>query len=303
MSTKSLAVVTGGAAGLGKAFACALAKVGYDLLLVDLPGSNLREVAEELASANNIYAEALLSDLTHEDTVKKIVNACCSYPGSVGMLINNAGLGINQEFETLDNETIHRLLMLNVMQTTMLMHDLIPMMKKNGHAHIINISSMAGCFPLPNKTVYAASKAYIRNLSLSLHCELKAQGIHVAVCCPSGILTNAIHFDRYQKSSLLAKKSFLLPEEVVSVVLRKAFSGAAVIIPGRFNKLVYCFFSMLPVSWQLWIACRQFGKPYPDKPVPQPAYKQVHTLQPAESTHTTIRQLHPVHKPFQNVTT
>ena len=266
MNHASLSIITGAAAGLGKSFAIEAARQGYDVLLIDLPGTGLAGVAKEIAASYAVGTAILEQDMTAENAVEKIACAAKFYPGKVAMLINNAAIGINEPFAGLSADRLQQLLLLNVVQTSLLIHKLIPLLKQSERAHIINIASLAASFHLPNKSAYAASKAYLRSLSLTLRGELHSSGIMVSVACPNGILTNAMHERRYTEGSWMFKQNFLKPEVVAAEIMMKALKGKAIIVPGRFAQFIQAIASLVPMALQLHLVQKLFGKPFAGMP-------------------------------------
>ena len=106
------------------------------------------------------------------DFVKK-VNA--EY--DVFILVNNAGVGGSKRFGDASMKYVDTIIQVNVAATALMAHELLPNLKKNAGSYILNISSMAGIIPTGYKTVYPASKAFIKHFSLGMREELKPDGI------------------------------------------------------------------------------------------------------------------------------
>ncbi len=264
MSGHKIAVITGGAVGLGKAMAKEAAGRGYALFLIDLPNLQLPDYSAQLSNEYKVPAHYMEADLTAADIASKIEQALLEIDMPVGLLVNNAAIGINQTFVTLGADKIQRLIQLNISFATALTVMVARMMQLHGGGHIINVSSLAAYYSVPYKSLYAASKAFWYNLSLSLYCELKPLGIHVSVACPAGILSNDMHRFRYDNGDRLTRLSFLETDETASIIMTEAFKKRPVIIPGRFAKMMQRLGSALPVSWQLRMASKRFGNPMKD---------------------------------------
>ena len=263
---KTLAIITGASGGLGRAFARVAAIRNYDLLLIDLPETCPQDFAAELAKTYAIKVGSLALDITHPKAISAIEAYIRKESAKVGLLINNAAVASDQSFATLSLNKMQLLLQLNVIQTTALIYTVLPYMHELPGATILNVSSMAACFPMPFKGIYAASKAYLRMMSLSLHCELKSSGIQVAALCPFGILSNAVQRIRFEQSDFIARKTFMYPDAVAGYALSQALNGEALIIPGFLCRLLYRVCSLMPLAWQFQLAASRFKKP-----MPQPA--------------------------------
>ena len=107
----------------------------------------------------------------------------------VNFLVNNAGLGDHGRFDGADWERIRQILDVNIMSLTKLTHALVPMLRRQPRAAILNVSSIASLIPIPKLAVYAASKAYVTSFSEALRAELYSSGIRVTALCPGPVPT------------------------------------------------------------------------------------------------------------------
>lgn len=187
----SCAVVTGASSGLGEEFAWQLAPRVERLVLVARSVEKLEKTAEGIRAAQpGTEVMVLAADLS-EATDRKMVAARIRESGlSPDLLINNAGLGDYGEFAGADWGVVKSMLEVNIVALTHLTHLLLPQMTGIGGGAILNVSSLAGCLPIPDFAVYAATKAYVSSFSEALRIELKEVGVDVTHLCPGPVKTS-----------------------------------------------------------------------------------------------------------------
>lgn len=184
------ALITGASSGLGAEFARQLAPYARALVLVARRADRLEALREELTSVHRDLIVAIyVADLTQDDQRVALVDWLPTQNLTVDFLVNNAGLGDHGPFEESDWSRVKTMLDLNVGALTHLAHLLLPVMRQNGRAAILNVSSVAGFFPLPGMAVYSATKAYVTSLTEALAIELRPAGITVSALCPGPIPT------------------------------------------------------------------------------------------------------------------
>lgn len=249
-TTEVYTLITGASMGLGKEFAIECARRGRNLVLVALPGRNLTELCEELELTFGIKAVARECDLTDEKALCEMANEIMS-KYSVDQLINNAGIGGTARFETASAEYLDRIIHLNVRATTILTHLMLPSLKEHKKALIMNIASVAAFGPLPFKTIYPASKAFIYFFSRSLSTELRHTGIKVVVVTPGPIVTNPDVAMRIITQGFLGRIGLLTAGEITRIALDGAERGKEVIVPGFSNRLNRLLARWTPESWRL----------------------------------------------------
>lgn len=184
------ALITGASSGLGKEFACQLAPVAKALILVARRNDRLEVLRQRLMAEHPACSIAVYrADLSQETERETLTNWLQEQRISINFLINNAGLGDRGEFSTGEWWRIRSMLDVNISALTHLTFLLVPSMLQTGCAAVLNVSSVAGFFPLPNTAVYAASKAYVTSFSEALAMELRSKGIIVTALCPGPVPT------------------------------------------------------------------------------------------------------------------
>jgi len=245
MTHKSYTLITGASEGLGKAFAIECASRGMNLVLIALPDSGLHEVRDYLSRNFPIHVMAIEQDLTEPDSAECIAQIVQQCGIKINMLINNAGLGNTQLFETADRRFFEKQIRVNVLATTSMTHAFLPMLRQHEKSYILNVSSLACFFAIPRKQVYGGTKSFIYFFSRSLAAELAEYGVAVSVLCPGGINSNPAQTMLNKSGSWITLLSLMNPEDVAPIAIDGLLRGKAVIIPGRLNRL---FKTLEPVT-------------------------------------------------------
>ena len=184
------ALITGASSGLGAEFARQLAPFAQSLVLVARRNDRLEALRAELAEkfpelSVFIYA----ADLADEGARGAFAGWLREQGIQVDFLVNNAGLGDHGAFETSDWSRVRAMIDVNISALSHLTHLLLPSLRASGRAAILNVSSVASFFPLPNMAVYAATKSYVTSFSEALRMELRDTGVSVTALCPGPVAT------------------------------------------------------------------------------------------------------------------
>jgi len=140
----------------------------------------------------------------------------------ISILINNAGLGFEGDFETLDEEKWHLMFRTNVDSIFYCSRLVIPRMKSMDEGHIVNISSIAGTNGIPGMAAYCGTKHAVRGLSQSMFKELRNFGIKVSTIYPGS--TNTNFFDEF--SSVDSNNNMMMPQDIALTILQVLESSA-----------------------------------------------------------------------------
>ncbi|MFO7613122.1 MAG: SDR family NAD(P)-dependent oxidoreductase [Bacteroidales bacterium] len=249
-TSESYTMITGASMGLGREMAIECARRGRNLVLLALPGRNLEQLCEELEYNFGIKASYRECDLTNEQVLNELASDILS-KFRINQLINNAGIGGTARFEEASTEYLDKIIHLNIRATTMLTRLLIPELKTHPEAMIMNIASVAAFGPLPFKTIYPASKAFIYSFSRSLGRELRGTGIRVVVVTPGPIVTNTDVAMRIISQGFLCRIGLLTAGKITRLALNGAARGREVIVPGLINKLNRFLMRWMPENWTL----------------------------------------------------
>jgi len=224
-----LAVVTGATAGIGAAFARALAGEGYDLVLVARDAARLGGQAAELAAAHGVTVTPLPADLTSAEG-RGLVEDRLADPGApVDLLLNNAGIGLRESLLRATPEDLDRLLELNVHAVQRLTRAALPAMVERRSGAVVNVSSVAGFGPQPGST-YPASKAWVTNFSVSTGLAVRRHGVRVMALCP-GYTRTELHARAGIEHPKVPGWLWLAADDVVRAGLRDLRRGRLVSVP------------------------------------------------------------------------
>jgi len=187
---KKIAVVTGGASGIGRGIARALAADGADVVVADIEATRAEAVAEELRN-RGVRALGVACDVAQYASVEGLADRAWREFGRVDLLVNNAGVGVAAplvETALADAEWIFSVNVFGVLHGCQVF---VPRMRKQGGpAHILNTGSEHSLgVPFPGLGIYTASKHAVLALSDVLRHELAADGIGVSILCPAKVRT------------------------------------------------------------------------------------------------------------------
>ena len=181
-------LITGASSGIGRMAALALAQGGARLILVARRSGRLEEVVKEIEAKGGI-AVAFPGDVTVPATIEGAVRGCQDRFGRIDLIINNAGEGFFASTEETTEEDLDRILAVNFKGTFYGIKAALPVMRRQGAGHIINVASTAGRRGSPYVGAYCASKFAVVGLTESLRVELLGSGIDVSLFCPGATRT------------------------------------------------------------------------------------------------------------------
>ena len=223
------ALVTGASAGLGEAFAKKLAQQGANLVLVARSEDKLNRLAETLRGQNMVQVTVLPADLSSAEAVERLIVEVKSRNLQIDILINNAGLGVFENFLDTSFAKEVKQVDLNVRALVSLTYAFTPDMVAQHRGGVINLASTAAFQPLAGATIYAASKAFVLFFSEGLALELEKTGVKVTAACPGPVATQ---FFAGMKPKLQAQQMDQ-PGPVASEILRGFERGKRVVYPGK----------------------------------------------------------------------
>lgn len=241
---KKFALVTGAGSGLGRALACELSRRGINTLLVSLPGEGLADVCSECRS-RGVESEYFETDLTD---YQALVSFAEQVNGryEIFALFNNAGTGGSRRFDEVPLAYVENIIRLNVLASTTLLHILLPNLQRNAPSCVLNVSSMAALTPCGYKTVYPASKAYVKHFSLGMREELKESGVSVSLAVLGPMPTREEIKRRIESQGFLGRILSVSPEKAARVCVDKTLRGRRTIVVGAVNILSFWLLKLIP---------------------------------------------------------
>ena len=179
-----VAIVTGGASGMGKATAEAFVKEGAKVTVIDKKISPA--VAEEIKNMGGLAIEA---DVTETADIDRAVVTTVKTFGKLDILANFAGILLSADLEHHTEKIWDDTINVNLKGTFLCIQRVVPEMLKQGKGKVINIASIAGQIGFPNAAAYCASKGGIMGMTKALACELSPKKINVNAIAPGDIET------------------------------------------------------------------------------------------------------------------
>lgn len=184
-SSQPLAVITGGANGIGLATAHQLAKDGYDLFLIDKDLSNL-EIAKHQLGVHNRKVEILNIDLSESEHVLSVLGKKFSQ-FEVDALVNNAGIGFARTVEQTTIEEWDLTFAVNIKATFLMCKLIVPQMVARKKGEIVNVASAGAIIGLKNRVAYCASKAAVVGLTRCIAADHALDGIRINAIAPGTV--------------------------------------------------------------------------------------------------------------------
>lgn len=188
--TGRTALVTGGARGLGKTMATALAEAGANIALTGRSLESCQAAAKEIADATGRTVRAFAGDVTNGKDVERLqadVTAAC---GGVDILINNAGTNIRGTIDQLSEADWDNVIDTNLKGPFLCTKAFAPAMIAKGWGRVINLASIMSVVALPGRTPYASSKAGVLGLTRVWALEWADKGVTCNAICPGPFATD-----------------------------------------------------------------------------------------------------------------
>ncbi len=253
---KKYCLITGAAGGFGKAYTTACIKRGYMPILTDYNEQKLSAFKQELVNTYDIDVITFTADMTNENGTDHIWAYLKKHDITLSLVIYTVGIEIEGMFKDLTTEYISRIIKTNVVGFTYFISRVIAY--KSSHMDIINFASLAGFFSMPYKAVYAASKAYIINLSKALYVEFKNEDVNVLVICPAGVPTRQEVIDRIKRQGFYGKITTSRVEDIVNRSFVLVKKRKMIYIPRLFNKTFVLIAKVLPSKWVTKIIAKRW---------------------------------------------
>ncbi|MBS7527872.1 SDR family oxidoreductase [Fusibacter paucivorans] len=244
-------VVTGGGNGMGRQITLQLLEKGAHVAAVDVNMKGLEETRDLAGNDRNLTLHQV--DITDKEQVQNLVAKVIRAHGVVDGIINNAG--IIQPFinvSDVSDEIIDRIMNVNFYGTLYMVRAFLPELLKRPEAHVLNVSSMGGFFPVPGQSIYGASKAAVKLMTEGMAAELKDTNVSVSVVIPGGIATdikknsNIVSDTSKDEKTKENSKIILTPEKAASLIIETMEKNLTIAYIGKDSKLMNGLYKLSP---------------------------------------------------------
>ena len=221
-----VAIVTGGAHGIGEAIVEGFVREGARVVIADVDAESAGRSAARLATDRDCTL-AVEVDVAKAHEVERLFHTAQERFSNVHVLVNNAGIGSQMNFLDLTEQEWDRVLGVNLRGAYLCAQTAARMMREKGGGSIINVTSLAGYLGLPHNVPYAVSKGGLRSLTVALAVNLAPYGIRVNDICPGAILTE---FNRKILENAERKRRFLARIPMDRIGVPSDVAGAAIFL-------------------------------------------------------------------------
>lgn len=219
------AIITGASKGIGRAISLTLAKAGYAVALLARSEQELDRLRRDIEGKGGT-AYTFPSDIRSSKGIEAAVAQLTQAHGSVGVLVNNAGLGYFKVVEDLTTEKWDQVMEVNARGTFLATRAVVPHMKQQRRGHLINIASDVSRRTFARGSLYCASKYAQDAFASAVRQEVREYGIKVSTIMPGVVRTT---FDG-NPTDLDKKKTWLDPQDIADAVLYMLQAPANVVI-------------------------------------------------------------------------
>ncbi|HET9174632.1 MAG TPA: SDR family oxidoreductase [Candidatus Saccharimonadales bacterium] len=238
------ALITGASSGIGRELAYVMAKAGHNLVLVARNKQALKDVQAEIEKTTSVSVRVVTADLSKPGAAQALYEQVKA--DDIGILVNNAGVGLKGDFFHDDHDAtvaMAQLNMVSLMELTQLFgRDFIT----QNSGRILNIASVTAFIPGPKQPVYYATKAFVRSLSRALAYDLRHTKVTVTALHPG--ITKTGFFSAAGATSVTSGAS---PRDVAELGYRALMHGTIEVTYGLSNKLLTGVFARVwPARWQ-----------------------------------------------------
>jgi short-subunit dehydrogenase len=245
-------LVTGGAAGIGRAVCAAFAAQGAHVYAADINEQGVQELAQQASSQGRI--EPIRLDVSQQQDFKQAIDRVVADHGQLDILVNNAGIVVAGAFSETSQDEIEKIVNINLWSVLHGSQLAYRQMLQQGHGQIVNVSSSGGLMPVPNQTMYSAIKHAVVGFSHSLREEAALHGIKINTVFPgmvqSDLWDSAINVKDYNMKKSMENTGLkpIPASEAAAAILKGIEANDRSIIFPKINKFIVRLYQLFPVT-------------------------------------------------------
>lgn len=245
-----VAVVTGGASGIGRALCEELGRRGKFVIVTDINTEGTQDVASAI-NASGGRARASRLDVSQAEDVQKLIDEIDSEHGRLDYMFNNAGVSVTGEVRDMTLEHWRGVIDINLLGVLYGTTAAYSLMVRQGFGHIVNVASLAGLIGFPTNVPYATTKSAIVGLSTSLRTEAADLGVKVSVVCPAYVQSNIYYAStmlKVEREDVLATIPFkpMDTTQAARVILRGVARNQEIIVFPFYARLLWWLYRLHP---------------------------------------------------------
>lgn len=228
--------ITGGGSGIGRALAVEMSRRGGTVALCDVDEAGLSGTASLVEAQGGAVTTAVV-DVADRQAVEEWSDKVVADHGKVNLIVNNAGVALGANVETMTYEDLEWLMGVNFWGVVHGTKAFLPHLRASGEGHIVNVSSVFGLVGIPSQSAYNAAKFAVRGFTEALRIELDADPAGTVSCTtvhPGGIKTNIARNGRFDEVTMkgLGQDPEVLIEKAEKVFMTSPEKAATVILDG-----------------------------------------------------------------------
>jgi short-subunit dehydrogenase len=240
-------VVTGGAAGIGRGIVEALVDQDAIVYAADINDDGLKSLA---AAVPGVIPVKL--DVSRQEDFQRVFEQVLADYGHLDIVINNAGIGLAGDFNATSMADLEKITDINLWSVIYGTKLAYAQMIKQGHGHIVNVSSSGGAMPVPNQAMYSGLKHAVLGLSHSLREEAAHYGVKVSVVLPglvkSDMWDSAVNVENYNLKESMENTPLkpISAQDAAEAVLKGIIANDRSIIFPRVNRITLFLYRLMP---------------------------------------------------------
>ena len=260
------AVVTGGAAGIGRGIVEALVEQGAIVYAADINEGGLNSLASSVPGVNTVKL-----DVSRQEDFQQVFDRLLEDHGHLDIVINNAGIGLAGDFNATSMADLEKITDINLWSVVYGTKLAYAQMIKQGYGHIVNVSSSGGAMPVPNQAMYSALKHAVLGFSHSLREEAIHYGVKVSVVLPgmvkSDMWESAVNVKDYNLKTSMENTGLkpISARDAAEAILKGIVSNDRSIIFPRVNRIMLFLYRLMPNLFSR-LAVAPLAKPPAEKP-------------------------------------